>query len=158
MLKRGRAGRREGVWASHWVGEPNGPPLKRTQRFVHGDHGVWTRRGEAIRFESEWLQNHRMTGTLGSVTLEMRHGFTHGDPPVPVRYARRSIPPARSTAAARVSKGWQPTTTSSPMKKVGIPVTPALDQLRRIPRAHLLGVLPIHPFSDSAANGRADRS
>lgn len=80
------------IWASHWVGEPGGPPLERTLRFVHGDHGFWTEVSDEFRFESDWLQNHRMTGALDASGLAMRHGFTHGDPPVPVRYGRKEEP------------------------------------------------------------------
>lgn len=75
------------IWASHWVGEPGGPPQERTLRFHHGDHGFWSDEDGALRFESNYLQNHRMTGALGaSGALEMQHGFTHGDPPVSIRY------------------------------------------------------------------------
>ena len=76
------------IWASHWVGEPGGPPLERTVRFFHGDHGSWGGTSDALEFESEWLQNHRMTGALTPDALEMSHGFSHGDPPVAVRYGR----------------------------------------------------------------------
>ena len=62
--------------------------MERTLRFVHGDHGFWSGSIEDLRFESNWLQNHRMTGALEAGGLEMRHGFTHGDPAVSIRYGR----------------------------------------------------------------------
>jgi hypothetical protein len=77
------------VWVSHWVGAVGGPPLVRTAGFQHGDHGAWERTGAALSFESNYLQNHRMTGLIGADgVLRMQHGFSHGDPPAEVRYAR----------------------------------------------------------------------
>jgi hypothetical protein len=80
---------RHSIWVSHWVGLPGGPPLERTLRLSHSDHGEWTRSGSGLEFESHYLQNHRMTGSFGEDgLLRMQHGFSHGDPPVPLVYGR----------------------------------------------------------------------
>jgi hypothetical protein len=77
------------VWVSEWHGEPNGPPRERRLHYLHGDHGQWTRTGSELQFESFWLQNHRMNGTVGSDgTVRVQHGFTPGDAIVPFVYAR----------------------------------------------------------------------
>ncbi|HEX2168487.1 MAG TPA: hypothetical protein VHG09_14730 [Longimicrobiales bacterium] len=85
-----RAGRYEHrVWVTQWLGDVGGPPVERTLRFFHGDFGEWSRDGAALRFESHWLMNHRMTGSFGTDgVLHMQHGFSHGDPPVAFRYGR----------------------------------------------------------------------
>jgi hypothetical protein len=76
------------IWVGHWVGEVGGPPLARTLGLFHGDHGAWTRTGAVLEFESQWLQNHRMTGSYGSDgVLRMEHGFSHGDETAPFAYA-----------------------------------------------------------------------
>lgn len=78
------------VRVSEWVGQPGGPPEERAFGFYHGDHGYWTRSGNDLFFESDYLQNHRMTGTIAhDGVLHMMHGFSHGDPAVPLRYGRR---------------------------------------------------------------------
>ena len=77
------------IRVSEWGGAAGGPPEVLRLRLVHGDFGTWQRDGETIRFESEWLQNHRMTGSFGSDgVLNMQHGFGHGDPPVAFRYGK----------------------------------------------------------------------
>lgn len=75
------------VWVSEWIGQPGGPPTQLNARLSHNDHGEWLRGLAAVQFESAWLQNHRMTGTIGADgVLRMQHGFTHGDPPAEFRY------------------------------------------------------------------------
>jgi hypothetical protein len=77
------------IWVGHWVGVVGGPPLVRTLGLMHGDHGQWMRSGDAIEFESHWLQNHRMSGAYGSDgQLRLEHGFSHGDEAAPFIYAR----------------------------------------------------------------------
>lgn len=42
-----------------------------------------------LRFTSGWMENHAFTGTTyDAQRMELLHGLSHGDPPVPVRYAR----------------------------------------------------------------------
>lgn len=82
------------TWATEWVGEVGGPPVAPWARWFHGDFGVWTRAGNALEFESGWLQNHTMTGTYADDgILRMQHGFSHGDTPVAFRYGRTAAPP-----------------------------------------------------------------
>jgi hypothetical protein len=80
------------VWVTEWRGAVGGPPATVFARWHHGDFGAWEQSGTALSFESEWLMNHRMTGSFGQDgVLHMEHGFTHGDPPVALRYGRRSM-------------------------------------------------------------------
>jgi hypothetical protein len=77
------------VWATEWHGDPWGPPRVRIFQWYHGDFGAWQRDGVNLSFESEWLMNHRMTGTFAADgVLRMEHGFSPGDAPVPFRYGR----------------------------------------------------------------------
>lgn len=78
------------IWASEWEGPVGGGPTTKRGAWFHGDYGVWTRAADSLAFESGYLQNHRMIGILGpdAGTLRMRHGFTHGDERVAVRYTR----------------------------------------------------------------------
>ena len=81
------------TWATEWVGEVGGPPVTPSVRWFHGDFGQWTRTGSALEFESEWLQNHRMTGTYADDgILRMQHGFSHGDSAVAFQYGRVAAP------------------------------------------------------------------
>jgi hypothetical protein len=74
---------------TEWEGPNGGSPERVRVRWMHADHGTWTRDGTLLRFESGWLQNHRFNGTTyDAQRMELLHGLSHGDPPVPVRYAR----------------------------------------------------------------------
>lgn len=77
------------VYVSEWWGAPGGPPQTLNLRSMEYDRGDWQRHGDSIRFESGWMQNHRMQGSLGADgVLRMSHGLGHGSPPVDVRYQR----------------------------------------------------------------------
>ncbi|MBX3173700.1 MAG: hypothetical protein KF709_04775 [Gemmatimonadaceae bacterium] len=79
----------QGIYYSEWEGEPNGPPTTLLYRAYTGDFGTWTRSGTQLAFESGYLQNHRFSGNSeGPTGLALLHGLSHGDPPVPVTYAR----------------------------------------------------------------------
>jgi hypothetical protein len=83
---------RQLVFFSEWEGEANGPPKFPVYDEVATDFGSWSRNGAALMFESAWLQNKTMQGeaSLGAaLPLRLDHGITHGDPPVPLRYARQ---------------------------------------------------------------------
>ena len=81
---------RHRIWYTEWEGNPGGSWHTLRSRFALIDFGVWARTGDALELDSEWLQNHRMTGTFTATTqsLAMQHGLTHGDPPVAFRYRR----------------------------------------------------------------------
>jgi hypothetical protein len=77
------------VFYSEWEGEVGGPPVAKRIAWRHADHGTWSRTGDALRFDSGWLQNHFMTGTFGAGgTLRVQHGLAHGDEPADFRYVR----------------------------------------------------------------------
>jgi hypothetical protein len=82
---------RQLVFFSEWEGEANGAPRVPVYAEVATDFGSWSRAGDALTLESGWLQNKRIEGdaSLGTaLPLRLHHGITHGDPPVPLRYAR----------------------------------------------------------------------
>jgi hypothetical protein len=78
------------VWFSEWEGPPGGAPTTKRFDWLHGDFGFFVREGTALATESNWLQNHRMTGTLTEPTqpLHLVHGFSHGETPAPFQYVR----------------------------------------------------------------------
>ena len=46
-------------------------------RGIHGDKGIWTREGNTVRFESDWIENVSYTGRLtDDGALEVYHNFT----------------------------------------------------------------------------------
>jgi hypothetical protein len=74
---------------SEWFGPNNGPPTQRRYRAKTEDYGRWTRDDRLLRFTSNWLENHAFAGTTYDPRhMELLHGLSHGDMPVPVRYAR----------------------------------------------------------------------
>lgn len=76
---------------SEWIGPKNGAPTHRRFRWQWNDFGTWTHNGTQVAFESGYFQNHRMAGDFaGSGPLRVRHGLSHGDPPVGLRYIRQS--------------------------------------------------------------------
>src|SRR5687768_4968420 len=81
---------RHRIWYTEWEGNTGGTWHTVRSRWTLADFGAWTRNGEALQLDSEWLQNHRMTGTFSPVdrSLAMQHGLTHGDPPATFRYRR----------------------------------------------------------------------
>jgi hypothetical protein len=81
---------RQRIWYTEWEGNPGGTWHTVRSRWTLGDFGEWMRNGNALELDSEWLQNHRMTGSFDAATgsLTMEHGLTHGDPPVAFRYGR----------------------------------------------------------------------
>lgn len=78
------------VWYSEWEGVPDGPPVSKRTNWYHGDFGYFVRQGTAVSTESNWLQNHRMTGTLEGPDhpLQLTHPFSAGETPVPYLYVR----------------------------------------------------------------------
>lgn len=78
------------VWFSEWEGPPGGAPTTKRFDWFHGDFGFFVRQGTAIATESNWLQNHRMTGSLAAPEqpMQLLHGLGHGDTPFPFQYAR----------------------------------------------------------------------
>lgn len=75
---------------SEWIGPKSGGPTHRRYRWQWNDHGTWTRNGTEVAFESGYFQNHRMAGDFaGTGPLRIRHGLSHGDPPVGLRYVRQ---------------------------------------------------------------------
>lgn len=77
------------IYHTEWEGENFGPPTTVRSRWATFDFGSWTRNGGSLSFESGWLQNLRFGGTAtAGGTLELQHGISHGDEPVPMRYAR----------------------------------------------------------------------
>lgn len=73
-----------------WEGPVGGGPTTVRHRFSVYDHGAFVRQDAALRFESGWLQNHRFAGAVTDAGgMELLHGLSHGDEPVPVRYGRR---------------------------------------------------------------------
>ncbi|MCC7004232.1 MAG: hypothetical protein IT357_18910 [Gemmatimonadaceae bacterium] len=74
---------------SEWIGPKSGGPTQRRFRWQWNDFGTWTRNGIQVAFESGYYQNHRMTAEFaGTGPLRVRHGLSHGDPPVGLRYVR----------------------------------------------------------------------
>ena len=74
---------------SEWRGPKGGAPTHLRFRWQWNDFGTWTRNGTQVAFESGYFQNHRMAGEFdGSGPLRVRHGLSHGDPPVGLRYVR----------------------------------------------------------------------
>jgi len=77
------------IWSSEWEGPSNGAPAVRRLAYRHSDFGTWTRDETLLRFESGWLQNHRVLGTTyGPSAIELLHGLAPGDAAVPFRYRR----------------------------------------------------------------------
>lgn len=77
------------IHVTEWEGPNGGAPERVRFRFVIGDFGAWTREGTLLRFTSGWIQNFTFSGTTyDAQRMELLHGLSHGDPPVPVRYAR----------------------------------------------------------------------
>jgi hypothetical protein len=82
---------RQLVFYSEWEGEANGPPKVPVYHDVATDFGSWSRSGTALTLQSAWLQNKIIEGDAAldaALPLRLHHGITHGDPPVPLRYAR----------------------------------------------------------------------
>ncbi|MFN0100061.1 MAG: hypothetical protein ACKVS7_15425 [Gemmatimonadaceae bacterium] len=74
---------------SEWIGPRSGAPTHRRFRWQWNDFGTWTRTGTQVALESGFFQNHRVAGDfVGGGPLRLRHGLTHGDPPVGLRYVR----------------------------------------------------------------------
>jgi len=78
------------IFHSEWEGPDGGAPTARRFRWTTFDFGGWAREGTQLRFESDWLQNHRFDGHVATGrVMELRHGISHGDEAVPVRYVQR---------------------------------------------------------------------
>ena len=81
---------RHRIWYTEWEGLPGGSWQTVRSRWTVGDFGAWTRTGNVLQLESNWIQNHRMTATFDATTrlLTMPHGLTPGDEPVAFGYRR----------------------------------------------------------------------
>jgi hypothetical protein len=78
------------LWYSEWEGVPGGGPTSKRANWYHGDFGYFVRTGTALATESNWLQNHRMTGTLTEPMqpMQLLHPIGHGGAPAAYQYVR----------------------------------------------------------------------
>lgn len=77
------------VWISEHEGDAGGPAHTKRGQFTLGDHGVWQRTGDELLLTSNWVEDHRMLGTLlPDGGLQLQHGIDFGGPFAPFRYAR----------------------------------------------------------------------
>lgn len=78
------------VWYTEWEGDVGGPPRSVRVRFYHSDFGAWSHTEGAVRLESGWIQNYRLSGTLDSPAdaVRLAHGLTPGDEVVAISYTR----------------------------------------------------------------------
>lgn len=73
---------------SEWLGPVGGGPTERRFRWRWSDHGIWHQSGLMVSFESNYYQNHRMTGEFAVAgPLRVDHGLGHNEPLAAFRYS-----------------------------------------------------------------------